>query len=556
MGGAPNRSSDLPNNADSLRSERDRFVAFAFCSADILIEVDEDLRILFAAGAFASIAGKTPEDAVGTNVTALIDPIDRPLIAELVRGMRNGVRLDPVSVRFEAQHADAPKLSMSGYHLPDVSESLFFSFRIPRQVGDPADDPKAPGREEARLLDRDTFAQRANDKMVAAKNSGEQVKLTMVRVPDMPTLAGRLDKDATEALRNTIGACLRLGAAPDDIAGQFDEQNYGILHKEDLDVADMQSRIEEHIKQADPTATEVDVCASSVSAEAFNVDQATAVKALVHTINEFCEADGDSLAQGSLSDTLESLAESATTRLNELGTIIAAELFDAVFQPIVRVEDRSMHHYEALVRFGGRPDQSPFELITFAENAGLICDLDLAMCRKMLHLMEQKGAQGKRYDIAVNLSGRSIANAAFMDSAEKLFARYGSVRKQLLIEITESAQIRDLETANKAIQTLRQAGHKVCLDDFGAGATAFRYLHMLDVDIVKIDGHYIMDAIRRPKNRAFLRSIARLCHELGIETIAERVEEEETIAILAECGIGYGQGYLFGRPGADIESFV
>jgi EAL domain-containing protein (putative c-di-GMP-specific phosphodiesterase class I) len=99
---------------------------------------------------------------------------------------------------------------------------------------------------------------------------------------------------------------------------------------------------------------------------------------------------------------------------------------------------------------------------------------------------------------------------------------------------------------------LRGAGHLVCLDDFGAGAAALRYLHDLDVDIVKIDGQYIQGALRGGKNKAFLKAIAGLCSELGVETVAEMVENEKTVATVKECGIGFAQGYYFGRPSIEI----
>jgi EAL domain-containing protein (putative c-di-GMP-specific phosphodiesterase class I) len=113
----------------------------------------------------------------------------------------------------------------------------------------------------------------------------------------------------------------------------------------------------------------------------------------------------------------------------------------------------------------------------------------------------------------------------------------------------------DLDGANAFLQQLRKRGHKVCLDDFGTGASAFEYLRTLDVDIVKIDGSYIRNASKTPKGADFVRAITALCSSLGVETVAEMVETEEVVKPLIDWGIVYGQGYLFGKPNADIESF-
>ena len=235
---------------------------------------------------------------------------------------------------------------------------------------------------------------------------------------------------------------------------------------------------------------------------------------------------------------------------------MSADSVDAVFQPIVGLTTRQIHHYEVLARFAGGLDRSPYELITFAENMGLICDFDFAMFRKVIGLLRGWRKKGQVFNLAVNLSGRSIENPAFVEALLKLLAKHDTLSSQISIEITESAKIHDLTRVNGIIQKLRTAGHEVCLDDFGAGSAALRYLHALDVDIVNIDGAYIQEAHNDCKLRAFIKAIAGLCHELDIDTIAEMVEEEATVEFLKDCGVPYAQGYLYGRPSPDIFSFA
>ena len=297
------------------------------------------------------------------------------------------------------------------------------------------------------------------------------------------------------------------------------------------------------------------VATGTVAADVENIGDGDLLRAMHYTIKEFCDADNATTAIGNLSENLDKHVEQASAKMSSFRDIVSESDFDIAFQPIIDLATGKIVHFEALARFGGGSDRSPYELITFAENTGLIWDFDYAMGQKLLDWLSQANKLGQRYRFALNLSGKSVSNPAFLKELQTLLARNEEVRDQLIIEITEAARIKDLKQTNAFIQVLRGAGHLVCLDDFGAGAAALRYLHDLDVDIVKIDGQYIQGALRGGKNKAFLKAIAGLCSELGVETVAEMVENEKTVAIVKECGIGFAQGYYFGRPSIEIGVF-
>ena len=106
---------------------------------------------------------------------------------------------------------------------------------------------------------------------------------------------------------------------------------------------------------------------------------------------------------------------------------------------------------------------------------------------------------------------------------------------------------------NVVIQRLRTTGHAVCLDDFGAGAAAFQYLRALEVDVVKIDGMYVREALQSQTGKPFLKAMAGLCRDLGVGVVAEMVEDKSVVSFLLECGIQFGQGILFGEPSLDFD---
>ena len=155
--------------------------------------------------------------------------------------------------------------------------------------------------------------------------------------------------------------------------------------------------------------------------------------------------------------------------------------------------------------------------------------------------------------VAVNLSGKSLSSSLFIDALEKILDQAGRRRPQIIIEITESSKIENIQIANAFIQRLRKAGNRVCLDDFGAGESSFDYLRNLHVDFVKIDGSYVKESLLTVRGREMLKAMSSLCKDLGMVTIGEFVEDEKAAKLLWECGVKFGQGYFLGKPDMDAE---
>ncbi len=127
----------------------------------------------------------------------------------------------------------------------------------------------------------------------------------------------------------------------------------------------------------------------------------------------------------------------------------------------------SPHHYEVLLRF--EDGRSPFADVMFAEEINIVHELDLAVTHGAVAKIQEAAKKGQKLRLAVNMSARSLLNDTFLGMFEQLASSMGSARKQLIIEITESAKLEDLPKASRAVDRLRGAGHYVCLDDFGAG---------------------------------------------------------------------------------------
>ena len=222
---------------------------------------------------------------------------------------------------------------------------------------------------------------------------------------------------------------------------------------------------------------------------------------------------------------------------------IAEGAFDLAFEPIVDLKTGTPSHYETLTRF--QPDQSPAETIKFAEELGLTDAFDMAVALKAFAVLESDPAVTA--SIAINLSGRTLANSGTFAALAGLLAKKRALAKRVLIEITESAEIPDLASGEAAIQSLRKLGYRVGIDDFGSGAASLQYLHGFTVDFVKVDGAVIQRMGKSSREDALLKSVLSTCAELKIETVAEWIDSPEKLKRCRDIGFQYGQGHHFGN---------
>jgi EAL domain-containing protein (putative c-di-GMP-specific phosphodiesterase class I) len=271
-------------------------------------------------------------------------------------------------------------------------------------------------------------------------------------------------------------------------------------------------------------------------------------RALRHALASFARDGQAALDRAGFADGLAGFVAEAYARAVWLRRAIAERRFRMAFQPIVALHDRAPHHWEALLRpdpDDTSPVSGPQDFVTYAETAGLSEELDWAVLAAVCGAA--RTARGTR--IAANLSGLTLQSALFRDRLLALLDAEPLLAHRLVIEITETAEIEDEAEAVRTVEALRARGLPLCIDDFGAGAAAFRYLRAFRVDYVKIDGLYVANAARSDQDRGIVAGMVDLARTVGAKVVAERIEIEAEAALMQELGVEYGQGWLFGRPG-------
>ncbi|MBB3139426.1 bifunctional diguanylate cyclase/phosphodiesterase [Halomonas organivorans] len=252
---------------------------------------------------------------------------------------------------------------------------------------------------------------------------------------------------------------------------------------------------------------------------------------------------------------LLSTLESAKNELQErvywgerLRKALQEEGFALMVQPIVRLADQDVKHYEVLIRMREEDGRlaSPAHFIPVAERNGMIVQLDRWVLHHSLKALRRVQEQG--ISLAVNLSGQSLHDKGLEQFLADELASSGADPHHLILEITETAAITDFSTARGVLQSMRDLGCRTALDDFGVGFSSFHYLGQLPVDYIKIDGSFIRSLALSADNRVIVKAIADIAAGFGKQAIAEFVDSDKVIPLLNAYGIAYGQGFHLGKP--------
>lgn len=217
-------------------------------------------------------------------------------------------------------------------------------------------------------------------------------------------------------------------------------------------------------------------------------------------------------------------------------------------QPIYNVKSGEIYGYEVLARIrDGQRYMAAGQFIEVAESLGFASKIDQIILTKGLSAREERGMWDKRFFF--NLSTKSLFGGEYVDVIKAHYAKNPKGEENgVTIEILEREAIHNVNGLMDIIEEMRQVGISFALDDFGSGFSSFVYLKYFDTDFLKIDGEFVKNIAVNEKDRIFVKHINQIAQEFGKKTIAEYVEDAETLDILKEIGVDYAQGFHYGRP--------
>jgi diguanylate cyclase (GGDEF)-like protein len=231
---------------------------------------------------------------------------------------------------------------------------------------------------------------------------------------------------------------------------------------------------------------------------------------------------------------------------DEVSSALSQHRMVLLLQPIVDCKTLEVKHHECLLRMR-RHDGTltpAGDFIPVAEQLGMAHLID----RRVLELTVTLLKSRPDLSLALNVSGLTPANQEWLQALRELTGDDPSLTKRMVVEITETAVITDIDQTIIFVDTLKELGCKIAIDDFGAGYTSFKNLKLLDIDMVKIDGAFIRNLAADPHDLVFIKALRDLACSLGMETVAEWVQDQTTVDILRTAGIDLLQGYFCGEP--------
>jgi diguanylate cyclase (GGDEF)-like protein len=356
--------------------------------------------------------------------------------------------------------------------------------------------------------------------------------------------------DVADAVISQIAARVRTRLRGADVLGRFSGNKFGLILR-NCTVDDMNVAAERFLAgirdevvptRSGPVSVTASIGAVSVPRYARNADEA---------INRAQEALDTSKRRraGSFLLWRPNVEREAQRRVNirvtdEIVTALNERRIVMAFEPVVETRTRQASFYECLVRMergDGQVLLAP-DIVPVAEKLGLIRLVD----HRVLELVVAELAAAPAVQLSLNISPDTTMDPDWWAAIEALMRAHPGVGERLIVEITETVAIQDVDDVRGFVRRLKNFGSRIAIDDFGAGYTSFRNLRKLGVDILKIDGAFVQNIARSEDDRAFVHSMIDLARRLQIGTVAEWVQDEASASMLRDWGCDYIQGRLIG----------
>jgi EAL domain-containing protein (putative c-di-GMP-specific phosphodiesterase class I) len=500
-----------------------QLLGFVFASADMVMEIEDRDFVSFATGAAMRLLGRSADSTLGKPWRELFTAADIELVEAALRDVHPGERRGPFTVGLATPRGVQPA-SLTFFQMPQREAHIAAALSL-----------CAPGVsalkvDEAGLASREEFETAAAALLKQAERDGASLHVDLLEFAGLTGALSAMAPGEAMEVRRKLAAMLRAASYGGLPAATIGPDRFALLRSGKGNAEQIGERVR------DLAGPRIQLWTGALALDAASPTES--LRAIRYAIDR-CIEEGPPLAAKSF----EAALRQTVTESSRFKELLKEGRFELVYQPVVDLKTRSLHHYEALTRFEG--GGGPAATIKLAEELGLVVEFDLSIVRTVAAALCEARDDVR---IAANISAFSLQTPGFVDEVLKITHITPKVRPRLMLELTESHKISDLAAANTLIQRLREAGHIICLDDFGAGAASMDYLRQIEADVVKFDGRFVQALGGRPRDTLILKRLAELCAELGVSTVAEMIETEDAALAVAELGVQLGQGWLFGKP--------
>ncbi len=548
------------NAETQMRLSEDRFRSLIQDSSDVTMVMDDAGICTYVSPASEFLLGIAPEEMVGELATDLVHPDDRGRVeTRLGPGFQAAagsallqfrmLRRDDTWCDVEAvvtNQLDRP--SVAGYvaHVRDITERKEFEELLAhRALHDPL----------TGLANRQLILDRAEQMINRARRSFEPIAAFFIDLDNFKDANDSLGHAAGDRLLQAVGRRFESILRASDTVGRLGGDEFVIL-AEGLTLAEGPQPVAERIREVlrKPFSIEgfegiqVSVTASIGIAMG---DRSSAQELLRDADIALyrCKAAGRDRAV-LFEPAMQAAVAGRLELRSDLDSALANGQFFLLYQPIVDLDSTDIRGVEALIRWQ-HPTRGvipPNDFIPILEDCGLIVDVGRWVLDTACAQAGVWQRLGYQTTMSVNVSMRQLESDSLVDDVQRALTANGLDPGTLVIEVTETALMKDAESTVSRLKRLKELGVKIAIDDFGTGYSSLAYLRQFPVDVLKIDRAFIASMDGSEDSFALIRTMVELGRALGLLTLAEGIEDEQQLECLRINNCHSGQGFMFSKP--------
>ena len=561
----------------AVRSEGEaRLSSLVEHASDLICIVDDDTCIRYVSPSVQRVLGYESSEIIGLPITTFVHPGDH---ADALHALgRVAARTEPEvstlgrATEFRLRHANGEWRDVEALatnlldnknvggivlNIRDISERKIFETQLTHQAFHDA---------LTGLPNRALFRDRLEQALERKRRDHEPAAILFLDLDDFKAINDSLGHQLGDDLLRIVGERLVGAIRASDTAARLGGDEFAILIDEPGDeryVIDVVERVMDAL--AEPAMLghhEVSIKPSiGIAFSDGDIIGAGGAEEMVRNADVAMYLAKDQ-GKGRYQIFQPAMHAAAVARLElrtELQRAVKAEQFTLRYQPIVDLRTEQMVGCEALVRWE-HPEKgtiAPGEFIPLLEESGLIVELGrfiLNEACKQAALLQAASPDDRVLSISVNVSARQLQRAQIVDEVREALATTGIPAHSLILELTESVMMQDVDLAILRLQELKGLGVRLAIDDFGTGYSSLNYIRQFPIDILKIDRSFVGDSEHDKDVAALTSTIVNLANILGVRAVAEGIEEPEQVRRLRDMGCELGQGFYFAKPltGPDI----
>ena len=547
----------LAEDLHRRRSEA-RFRALLEHSSDLIAVLDRTGTIVYQSPAIEEVLGYAVDDVVNTHFDLLVRPSDRTRLLQVVESADAGVGTSGMIecslrsrngewLQFEVHHRNLlAEESVQGIVLNcrDISERKLYEDQLAHQA---FHDPVTG------LANRALFADRVGHALARASREESTVGVIFIDLDDFKTINDSLGHASGDAVLQEVAHRLRAAVRPTDTVARFGGDEFAVLVEEvqrSQEAVDVAERVLEGLAEPIDMGEKELVVAASIGLCLTSDGTADAADLLRNADVAMYMAKREQ--KGGYRVFEPDMHREVVERLEmraDLQRAIETGQLEVHYQPVIRLSGTTVYGFEALLRWHhpARGNIAPAQFIPVAEDTGLIIPIGRWVlnqaCVQGAMLAEQFGGESP-LSISVNLSAKQLQSDAIVDDVRDALAASGLNPASLVLEVTESILMVDMDLAVDQLNALKALGVKIAMDDFGTGYSSLSYLDRLPVDILKMDRSFLTSG---EAVSALPQAIVKIGETLDLEVVAEGIELANQASVLRDLGCGLGQGFLFAK---------